>query len=58
MSVSGYRPETRPHFNDGETRRQTQYHHSRSDPRMIIDVPGSKSEVVIVHLPTLWSVLK
>ena len=42
----------------GETLRQIPYHHSQSDPRMIIDVPSSKSAVVVVHLPTLWSVLK
>jgi hypothetical protein len=25
---------------------------------MIIDVPSSKPEVVVVHLPTLWGTLK
>jgi hypothetical protein len=33
------------------------YFHSRTDPRIIIDVKSSKPEAVVVHLPTLWGIL-
>ena len=33
------------------------YFHRKTDPRMIIKVHSSKSETVVVHLPTLWGVL-
>ncbi len=36
---------------------QIPYAHIRTDPRMIIDVPGPGSETVVVHLPTLWGTL-
>jgi hypothetical protein len=36
---------------------RTPYIHVRTDPRIIIAVPSSKTEVVVVHLPTLWGVL-
>lgn len=34
------------------------YYHSETDPRVIIDIKNSKSEIVMIHLPTLWGVLK
>lgn len=37
---------------------QIPYTHNPSDPRMIVRIPGSKPEVVVVHLPTLWGILK
>jgi hypothetical protein len=37
--------------------RQITYHHVPTDPRMVIDVPSSTPETVVVHLPTLWGVL-
>jgi hypothetical protein len=37
---------------------QIPYHHEPTDPRMIIDIPSSRPEVVVVHLPTLWGILK
>jgi hypothetical protein len=37
--------------------RQIPYYHLSTDPRMIIDVPNSKRQVIVVHLPTLWGVL-
>jgi hypothetical protein len=41
----------------GAKLRQIPYYHLSTDPRMIIDVPNSKPQVVVVHLPTLWGVL-
>jgi hypothetical protein len=42
----------------GRRLRQIPYHHAPTDPRMIIDIPSSRPEVVVVHLPTLWGILK
>lgn len=36
---------------------QIPYFHVRTDPRLIINVAGSKHETVVVHLPTLWGTL-
>jgi len=33
------------------------YFHLRTDPRIIINVSSSRTETVIVHLPTLWGTL-
>ena len=37
--------------------RQIPYFHSRTDPRIIINVTSSEPETVVVHLPTLWGTL-
>ena len=37
--------------------RQIPYFRVRTDPRIIINVPSSKMEIVVVHLPTLWGTL-
>jgi hypothetical protein len=37
--------------------RRIPYVHIPTDPRVIIQVPTSEPEVVVVHLPTLWGVL-
>ena len=37
--------------------REIPYSRVPTDPRIIIDVPNSKSETVVVHLPTLWGTL-
>ncbi len=42
----------------GKTLSEIPYSRASTDPRMIIDVPSSKPEVVVVHLPTLWGTLK
>jgi hypothetical protein len=42
---------------DDGTLHRIPYFHARTDPRMIIDVHGSRPEVVVVHLPTLWGIL-
>jgi hypothetical protein len=39
------------------TQRQIPYFRRATDPRVIIEVPGSMRETVIVHLPTLWGTL-
>ncbi len=36
---------------------QIPYFHLRTDPRIIINVTSSRTEAVIVHLPTLWGTL-
>jgi hypothetical protein len=41
---------------EGELRR-IPYYHLSTDPRIIIEVPNSRPQVVVVHLPTLWGVL-
>ncbi len=33
------------------------YAHIPTDPRMVINVAGSRPETVVVHLPTLWGIL-
>ena len=33
------------------------YFHLRTDPRIIINVTSSRTQTVIVHLPTLWGIL-
>jgi hypothetical protein len=42
----------------GGTLHPIPYFHSATDPRMIIDVHSSKTELIEVHLPTLWGVLR
>jgi hypothetical protein len=37
--------------------RKIPYFHLATDPRIIIQAPGSKVETVVVHLPTLWGSL-
>lgn len=45
-------------FRDPEGKlRQIPYYHVSTDPRIIINVPNSKPQVVVVHLPTLWGIL-
>ncbi len=41
----------------GGALRRIPYFHRRTDPRIIIDVPSSEREEVVVHLPTLWGTL-
>ena len=41
----------------GRPLRKIGYFHLRSDPRIIINVPSSRPETVVVHLPTLWGIL-
>jgi hypothetical protein len=41
----------------GRTLRQIPYFRVPTDPRMVIDVMSSRSELVVVHLPTLWGTL-
>ena len=43
--------------NGGKNLRQIPYFHVRTDPRIIINVPSSQMEIVVVHLPTLWGTL-
>jgi hypothetical protein len=42
---------------NGKELHRIPYSHRATDPRMIIEVAGSKTEVIVVHLPTLWGVL-
>ncbi len=42
---------------DGKHLRKISYLHVPSDPRIVINVPTSRRESVVVHLPTLWGVL-
>ncbi len=42
---------------DGQKWHEIRYYHVPTDPRMIIDVPTSNTEHVMVHLPTLWGIL-
>ena len=45
-------------FRDPQGRlRQIPYSHVSTDPRIVINVPSSKPQVVVVHLPTLWGIL-
>ena len=37
---------------------QIAYRRIYTDPRMVVDIPDAKSEVIVVHLPTLWGVLR
>jgi hypothetical protein len=37
--------------------RQIPYFHRSTDPRIIIEVPNSNAQTIVVHLPTLWGVL-
>jgi len=39
------------------TLRRIPYYHMATDPRIIIDIHNSKSELILVHLPTLWGIL-
>jgi hypothetical protein len=48
-SVSAIRP-------DGSLR-PVRTIHVRSDPRLVVKVQSARSEVLVVHLPTLWGVL-
>lgn len=41
----------------GDRLRQIPYFHRSTDPRIIIQIPTSRPEVVVVHLPTLWGIL-
>jgi hypothetical protein len=41
----------------GGSLRQIPYFHVRTDPRIVISVPSSGRESVVVHLPTLWGTL-
>jgi hypothetical protein len=41
----------------GGKRRPISYAHVRTDPRIVIDVASSRTETVVVHLPTLWGIL-
>jgi hypothetical protein len=42
----------------GGTLRQIPYHRVYTDPRMVVRIPNAKSDVIVVHLPTLWGVLR
>ena len=42
---------------DRRALRQIPYFHARDDPRILINVPTSGMETVVVHLPTLWGTL-
>jgi hypothetical protein len=42
---------------DGQKLHKIRYYHVATDPRIIIDIPSSKTEHIVVHLPTLWGVL-
>ena len=41
----------------GRTLRPIPYFRVPTDPRIVIDVKSSGSELVVVHLPTLWGTL-
>jgi hypothetical protein len=38
--------------------RSIPYYHSPRDPRIIIKVPDSDPQTIVVHLPTLWGILR
>ena len=41
----------------GGAMHQISYFHDPSDPRIIVDIATSRSQHVVVHLPTLWGIL-
>jgi hypothetical protein len=41
----------------GRTLRPIPYFRVPTDPRIVIDIKSSRSELVVVHLPTLWGTL-